>query len=176
MSVVGLSLDAQDTVLQIVAGILHIGNITFREEGNYAVVESEDCEIKLTFYSFSRSSVSDSKWEVAQNKRFLRSLRRMFILATYEFAFSLCCSPGIPVLPVGNQSGRSKEQTDQSHHGLASGVAKRRPFLSPWTRSRPPSPETPCPKPCILDSLTTWLMWVHLNYYKNGIGSVRFFF
>ncbi len=55
MSVVGLSLDAQDTVLQIVAGILHIGNITFREEGNYAVVESEDCEIKLTFYSFSRS-------------------------------------------------------------------------------------------------------------------------
>lgn len=50
MSVVGLSLDAQDTVLQIVAGILHLGNITFREEGNYAVVESEDCEIKLTFY------------------------------------------------------------------------------------------------------------------------------
>ncbi len=55
MSVVGLSLDAQDTVLQIVAGILHLGNITFREEGNYAVVESEDCEFKLTFYSFSRS-------------------------------------------------------------------------------------------------------------------------
>lgn len=49
MSVVGLSLDAQDTVLQIVAGILHLGNITFREEGNYAVVESEDCEFKLTF-------------------------------------------------------------------------------------------------------------------------------
>ena len=44
MSVVGLSLDEQDTVLQIVAGILHLGNIAFREEGNYAVVESEDCE------------------------------------------------------------------------------------------------------------------------------------
>lgn len=44
MSVVGLSMDEQDTVLQIVAGILHLGNIAFREEGNYAVVESEDCE------------------------------------------------------------------------------------------------------------------------------------
>lgn len=44
MSVIGLSLDEQDAVLQIVAGILHLGNITFREEGNYAVVESEDCE------------------------------------------------------------------------------------------------------------------------------------
>ncbi|KAI1886016.1 hypothetical protein AGOR_G00209700 [Albula goreensis] len=42
MSVVGLSADEQATVLQIVAGILHLGNIAFREEGNYAVVESED--------------------------------------------------------------------------------------------------------------------------------------
>lgn len=44
MSVIGLSLDEQDAVLQIVAGILHLGNITFREEGNYAVVGSEDCK------------------------------------------------------------------------------------------------------------------------------------
>lgn len=49
MSVVGLSVDAQDTVLQIVAAILHLGNIAFREEGNYAVVESEDCEFMLVF-------------------------------------------------------------------------------------------------------------------------------
>uniref|UniRef100_A0AAY4E977 Osteoclast-stimulating factor 1 n=1 Tax=Denticeps clupeoides TaxID=299321 RepID=A0AAY4E977_9TELE len=71
MSVVGLSLDEQDTVLQIVAGILHLGNIAFREEGNYAVVESKDflafpsyllgisqegLEKKLT------SRVMDSKW------------------------------------------------------------------------------------------------------------------
>lgn len=49
MSVVGLSVDAQDTVLQIVAAILHLGNIAFREEGNYAVVESEDCEFMLAF-------------------------------------------------------------------------------------------------------------------------------
>lgn len=44
MSVIGLSLDIQDAVFQIVAGILHLGNITFREEGNYAVVGSEDCK------------------------------------------------------------------------------------------------------------------------------------
>ncbi|KAJ6651635.1 hypothetical protein lerEdw1_020767 [Lerista edwardsae] len=42
MDVVGLSGDEQALVLQIVAGILHLGNITFRESGNYAVVESED--------------------------------------------------------------------------------------------------------------------------------------
>ncbi|XP_071970523.1 unconventional myosin-Ie-like [Engystomops pustulosus] len=42
MDVVGLSHEAQASVLQIVAGILHLGNICFRESGNYAVVESED--------------------------------------------------------------------------------------------------------------------------------------
>lgn len=43
MSVVGLSLDEQDSVLQLVAAILHLGNIGFREENNYAAVESQDC-------------------------------------------------------------------------------------------------------------------------------------
>lgn len=43
MSVVGLSLEDQDSVLQLVAGILHLGNISFREENNYAVVESQNC-------------------------------------------------------------------------------------------------------------------------------------
>ncbi|KAI7806420.1 myosin IEb [Triplophysa rosa] len=71
MSVVGLSMDEQDTVLQIVAGILHLGNIAFREEGNYAVVESEDF---LAFPSYLlginqdglksklTSRIMDSKW------------------------------------------------------------------------------------------------------------------
>ncbi|KAJ1080755.1 hypothetical protein NDU88_000948 [Pleurodeles waltl] len=42
MQVVGLSPEDQTSVLQIVAGILHLGNISFKETGNYAVVESED--------------------------------------------------------------------------------------------------------------------------------------
>ncbi|XP_013910939.1 PREDICTED: unconventional myosin-Ie-like [Thamnophis sirtalis] len=42
MGVVGLSEEEQALVLQIVAGILHLGNITFQESGNYAVVESRD--------------------------------------------------------------------------------------------------------------------------------------
>ncbi|KAL4629512.1 unconventional myosin-Ie-like isoform X1 [Arapaima gigas] len=42
MNVIGLSVDEQDAVLQIVAGILHLGNISFREEGNHATVEAED--------------------------------------------------------------------------------------------------------------------------------------
>ncbi|XP_027005416.1 myosin IEb [Tachysurus fulvidraco] len=71
MSVIGLSLDIQDAVFQIVAGILHLGNITFREEGNYAVVGSEDF---LAFPSYLlgisqdglknklTSRIMDSKW------------------------------------------------------------------------------------------------------------------
>uniref|UniRef100_A0A8D0G3C3 Myosin IEb n=1 Tax=Sphenodon punctatus TaxID=8508 RepID=A0A8D0G3C3_SPHPU len=42
MDVVGVSGEEQTLVLQLVAGILHLGNISFRESGNYAVVESED--------------------------------------------------------------------------------------------------------------------------------------
>ncbi|KAM9851924.1 myosin IEb [Aulostomus maculatus] len=71
MSVVGLSLEDQDSVLQLVAGILHLGNISFREENNYAVIESQDF---LAFPSFLlgipqdglcsklTSRVMDSKW------------------------------------------------------------------------------------------------------------------
>ncbi|XP_031432344.1 myosin IEb [Clupea harengus] len=71
MSVVGLTLDERDTVLQIVAGILHLGNIAFREEGNNAVVDSEDF---LAFPAYLlgidqeglknklTSRIMDSKW------------------------------------------------------------------------------------------------------------------
>ncbi|XP_070767505.1 myosin IEb [Enoplosus armatus] len=71
MSVVGLSVEDQDSVLQLVAGILHLGNISFREENNYAVVESQDF---LAFPSFLlgisqdglcsklTSRIMDSKW------------------------------------------------------------------------------------------------------------------
>lgn len=56
MSVVGLSVDDQDMVMQIVAGILHLGNIAFREEGNYAVVESEDCELHTYIHTQSQTN------------------------------------------------------------------------------------------------------------------------
>lgn len=71
MSVVGLSDEDQESVLQIVASILHLGNISFREENNYATVESQDF---LAFPSFLlgvqqealcsklTSRVMDSKW------------------------------------------------------------------------------------------------------------------
>lgn len=44
MQVIGIPGDIQTQVLQIIAGILHLGNITFIEAGNYAQVESTDCE------------------------------------------------------------------------------------------------------------------------------------
>ncbi|NXN09432.1 MYO1F protein, partial [Indicator maculatus] len=42
MQVIGIRGEEQQLVLQIVAGILHLGNISFREEGNYARVENPD--------------------------------------------------------------------------------------------------------------------------------------
>ncbi|XP_066491112.1 unconventional myosin-Ie [Tiliqua scincoides] len=42
MNVIGIFAEEQALVLQIVAGVLHLGNISFREAGNYAAVESEE--------------------------------------------------------------------------------------------------------------------------------------
>lgn len=44
MNVIGIFAEEQTLVLQIVAGILHLGNISFKEVGNYAAVESQECE------------------------------------------------------------------------------------------------------------------------------------
>ena len=44
MGVIGISPEDRGMVLQLVAGVLHLGNVTFREAGNYAAVDSEECE------------------------------------------------------------------------------------------------------------------------------------
>lgn len=47
MDVIGIAEQDRQLVLQIMAGILHLGNIGFLEQGNYAQVESPDCEYAL---------------------------------------------------------------------------------------------------------------------------------
>ncbi|XP_069832748.1 unconventional myosin-If isoform X2 [Dendropsophus ebraccatus] len=42
MQVIGILWEEQQLVLQIAAGILHLGNISFQEQGNYAMVECTD--------------------------------------------------------------------------------------------------------------------------------------
>ncbi|CAL8248868.1 unnamed protein product [Lota lota] len=71
MGVIGLTDMEQEAVLQLVAAVLHLGNISFREENNYAMVESEDF---LAFPSYLlgipqdglcsklTSRIMDSKW------------------------------------------------------------------------------------------------------------------
>ena len=51
MSVMGISQDDQYNVMYIVAGILHMGNITFKEHNNYAAIVDDECEFNLTFCS-----------------------------------------------------------------------------------------------------------------------------
>ena len=44
MSVMSLDDETQYEVLSIVAGILHLGNLCFVEQGNYAQVQDAECE------------------------------------------------------------------------------------------------------------------------------------
>ncbi|XP_068131635.1 unconventional myosin-Ie [Hyperolius riggenbachi] len=71
MSVIGIFADEQAMVLQLVAGILHLGNISFKEKGNYAAVESEEFLAFPTFLLGIKESrlkekltsrQMDSKW------------------------------------------------------------------------------------------------------------------
>ncbi|GFY69955.1 unconventional myosin-Ie [Trichonephila inaurata madagascariensis] len=71
MTIMGMSEEDQMNVLQVVAGILHLGNVTFIESGNYAVVE-DDQFLAFPSYLFGvdtelvksklTSRVMDSKW------------------------------------------------------------------------------------------------------------------
>lgn len=46
MQVVGIDDQSQLQILQLVAAILHIGNITFVEKDNYASVAGDDCTLR----------------------------------------------------------------------------------------------------------------------------------
>lgn len=48
MEVMNISGDTQANVLHIVAGILHLGNISFNEDGNYAVPEDDGCKNQIS--------------------------------------------------------------------------------------------------------------------------------
>ena len=42
MAVMGISNEDQMDILSLVAGVLHLGNVTFVEQGNYARVEDPE--------------------------------------------------------------------------------------------------------------------------------------
>ena len=48
MQVVGLDEDCRDDIVSVVAGILHLGNITFVEKGNYAAIADPGCKFERT--------------------------------------------------------------------------------------------------------------------------------
>ena len=50
MGVVGLNDAQQLEVLQLVSAVLHLGNIAFVEDKNFAAIQSEDCESVLLFF------------------------------------------------------------------------------------------------------------------------------
>ena len=58
MDVIGISDDDQASVLQIVAGVLHLGNISFTEQGNYAVPSDDECMYLSSFCICKISSIS----------------------------------------------------------------------------------------------------------------------
>ena len=52
MDVMGMSMDDKDSVLGLVAGILHLGNISFTENGNYAEIEDQGCKSQMCINGF----------------------------------------------------------------------------------------------------------------------------
>lgn len=71
MQVIGIPAQTQTDILNIVAGILHLGNISFTESGNYAAVQNDDF-LQFPSYLFGVNQeylrdkltgrVMDSKW------------------------------------------------------------------------------------------------------------------
>lgn len=59
MDVIGISDEDQGSVLQIVAGVLHLGNISFDEQGNYAVPSDDECMQHSTIYLLSTGIFSN---------------------------------------------------------------------------------------------------------------------
>ena len=53
MSVMGLSEDERFNVITLVAGILHLGNIQFVEDGNYAKIHKDEGKKKLEIIYFN---------------------------------------------------------------------------------------------------------------------------
>ena len=53
MEVMGITGDLQANIFSIVAGIMHLGNISFTEKGNYAIPDDEGCKLteKMIFYN-----------------------------------------------------------------------------------------------------------------------------
>lgn len=47
MSVMGMSSAEVESALGLIAGILHLGNISFAENGNYAAIADAGCELFL---------------------------------------------------------------------------------------------------------------------------------
>ena len=46
MQVIGIDDGTKLEILKLVSAVLHIGNINFVEQGNYAAVEGDDCKSK----------------------------------------------------------------------------------------------------------------------------------
>lgn len=48
MSVVGIPEENHEDILSLMAALLHLGNVNFVEDGNYAKVQNDDCKLIVT--------------------------------------------------------------------------------------------------------------------------------
>jgi len=78
MQVVGLDDQTREDILSLVAGILHLGNIAFVENGNYAAIADPGCKLYTVLWLIS-----------ASRKQFLRVHK--FIIQPL-LSYSLCHS------------------------------------------------------------------------------------
>ena len=55
MYTMNITNEQQASILQLVAGILHLGNIAFDEVGNYAQPSNDDCKLFKFFFKIHYS-------------------------------------------------------------------------------------------------------------------------
>lgn len=151
MQVIGIPGENQMQVLNIVAGILHLGNISFIEVGNYGQVESTDC--KHAHVSLFWHHVSGFLFPLTS------SLNEVLIVAVTLSVLlnALCvaqCWPSPPTCWASIRTGCRRNSP--AGRWTPSGAANPNPSTWPWIRSRRASHVTLSPRPCSLAFSTTW--------------------
>jgi len=69
MNVMGLTEQEQSNILQVVAGVLHLGNVVFREKGNYSEIEKQ--ESKFMYCICNRTNFLSSNFGCAKIRVFI---------------------------------------------------------------------------------------------------------
>lgn len=151
MQVIGIPDMVQRQVLQIVAGILHLGAISFIEVGNYGQVESTDCkwyadEVNASLFAVLRSPL------IAVLISIFKNILSDFALTSFTLLSTQCWLS----LPTCWASTRTVyRRKSPAGKWTPNGVVNLNPLTWHWTGNKRATRVTLYPKPSMPVCLTT---------------------